>query len=51
VFVPAFMSILGRANWWLPSWLARVLPHFEIEVGADEITDDVDELLVASASE
>ena len=51
VFVPAFMSILGRANWWLPSWLARVLPHFEIEGGADEITDDVDELLVASASE
>jgi len=20
------MEMLGKANWWLPSWLARVLP-------------------------
>jgi RND superfamily putative drug exporter len=40
VFVPAFMSILGNVNWWLPSWLDRILPHFEIEGGADEISDD-----------
>jgi RND superfamily putative drug exporter len=26
VLVPATMAILGRANWWLPSWLARALP-------------------------
>jgi RND superfamily putative drug exporter len=41
VFVPSFMSILGKANWWLPSWLATHLPHFEVEGGADEIVDDV----------
>jgi uncharacterized membrane protein YdfJ with MMPL/SSD domain len=26
VLVPAVMEMLGKANWWLPSWLARVLP-------------------------
>jgi RND superfamily putative drug exporter len=26
VLVPAVMELLGRANWWLPAWLARVLP-------------------------
>lgn len=29
VLVPATMSLLGRANWWLPTWMERVLPHFE----------------------
>jgi uncharacterized membrane protein YdfJ with MMPL/SSD domain len=26
VLVPAVMELLGRANWWLPGWLARWLP-------------------------
>jgi RND superfamily putative drug exporter len=26
VLVPAVMEILGEANWWLPRWLARILP-------------------------
>lgn len=26
VLVPAFMTIAGRWNWWLPPWLARLLP-------------------------
>ena len=26
MLVPAVMELLGRANWWLPSWLARLLP-------------------------
>jgi RND superfamily putative drug exporter len=26
VLVPATMTLLGRANWWLPGWLDRVLP-------------------------
>jgi uncharacterized membrane protein YdfJ with MMPL/SSD domain len=25
VLVPAVMELLGKANWWLPSWLARVM--------------------------
>jgi len=29
--VPAVMSLLGDAAWWLPRWLDRVLPHADIE--------------------
>ena len=31
VLVPATMSLLGRANWWLPTWMERVLPHIDFE--------------------
>jgi len=31
VVVPATMALLGRANWWLPGWLDRRLPHVRIE--------------------
>jgi RND superfamily putative drug exporter len=45
VLVPATMSLLGRANWWLPGWLDRILPHLDLE-GAPTATDvtDVTEL-------
>ncbi|MDN3354826.1 MMPL family transporter [Actinomadura sp. DC4] len=29
--VPAVMSLLGRAAWWLPRWLDRALPNLDIE--------------------
>ena len=29
VLVPAVMELLGAANWWLPGWLARILPAAE----------------------
>ncbi|MDX6360194.1 MAG: putative drug exporter of the superfamily [Nocardioidaceae bacterium] len=31
VLVPATMALLGKANWWLPSWLDRILPHLTVE--------------------
>jgi RND superfamily putative drug exporter len=31
VLVPAVMHRFGRANWWLPGWLDRRLPHLAIE--------------------
>ena len=31
VLVPAVMHLCGRANWWLPRWLDRRLPHLAIE--------------------
>ena len=31
VLVPATMALLGNANWWLPSWLDRVLPQVNVE--------------------
>ncbi len=35
VLVPATMELLGDANWWLPHWLDRLLPHLDLE-GAPE---------------
>jgi putative drug exporter of the RND superfamily len=32
VIVPALMHLCGRANWWLPGWLDRRLPHLAIDV-------------------
>ncbi|GAA3452747.1 MMPL family transporter [Dactylosporangium matsuzakiense] len=29
--VPAVVSLLGRAAWWLPGWLNRILPNVDIE--------------------
>jgi RND superfamily putative drug exporter len=29
--VPAVISLLGRAAWWLPGWLHRLLPNVDIE--------------------
>jgi RND superfamily putative drug exporter len=31
ILVPATMTLLGRANWWLPGWLDRSLPHLDLE--------------------
>lgn len=31
VLVPAVMQLLGRNNWWIPSWLDRSLPSIDIE--------------------
>jgi RND superfamily putative drug exporter len=31
VLVPATMELLGDRNWWIPSWLERVLPRVHIE--------------------
>jgi RND superfamily putative drug exporter len=36
VLVPATMTLLGRLNWWLPAWLERLLPSFDVE-GHDRI--------------
>jgi putative drug exporter of the RND superfamily len=35
VLVPATMALLGNANWWLPGWLDRLLPHLDLEGGAE----------------
>jgi len=34
--VPAVMALLGAKAWWMPRWLDRVLPHFDIEGEAVE---------------
>ncbi len=32
--VPALMCYLGRANWWMPAWLDRIIPDTGHEGGA-----------------
>jgi len=48
ILVPATMSLVGRANWWLPGWLDRILPHVDLEGGsgsggADDDGGDADD--------
>jgi RND superfamily putative drug exporter len=31
VLVPAVMQLLGSRNWWIPSWLERILPELDVE--------------------
>jgi putative drug exporter of the RND superfamily len=31
ILVPSTMSLLGGANWWVPRWLDRILPHLDME--------------------
>jgi RND superfamily putative drug exporter len=35
VLVPSLMHLLGRANWWLPDWLGKRLPHLSVEPAAE----------------
>jgi putative drug exporter of the RND superfamily len=39
LLVPAVMQLLGRANWWLPAWLDRRLPHVHVE-GTEQPAED-----------
>lgn len=31
VLVPAAMTLLGDANWWIPRWLGRLVPAVDID--------------------
>jgi RND superfamily putative drug exporter len=35
VLVPALMHFLGDANWWMPTWLERIVPHVAVEATED----------------
>jgi RND superfamily putative drug exporter len=47
VVVPATMALMGRANWWLPGWLDRLLPHVSLE--GDRVHAEPERLLAGSA--
>jgi uncharacterized membrane protein YdfJ with MMPL/SSD domain len=36
ILVPAAMKLMGRWNWWMPSWLDRILPRLSFESGEPE---------------
>ena len=44
VLVPGLMLLAGKANWWLPSSLDRLLPHLNVEGSVHH--DDPDKKLV-----
>jgi RND superfamily putative drug exporter len=31
LLVPALMHVIGNANWWLPKWLDKAMPHISVE--------------------
>jgi RND superfamily putative drug exporter len=33
ILVPSMMHFLGNANWWMPTWLDRIVPHVAVEAG------------------
>jgi RND superfamily putative drug exporter len=37
VLVPSLMQIMGRANWWLPAWMERFIPHFGAETPSQAV--------------
>ncbi len=42
VIVPSVMNQLGRANWWLPGWLGRILPQVAAETEDDLSAEDAE---------
>ncbi|MFI1097028.1 MMPL family transporter [Streptomyces sp. NPDC020917] len=37
VLVPSLMHLFGSANWWLPGWLDRRLPHLAVEPAEEAV--------------
>jgi RND superfamily putative drug exporter len=35
--VPATMELLGDANWWMPKWLDRIVPHVNVDGPAQPV--------------
>jgi RND superfamily putative drug exporter len=51
VLVPALMHLCGRANWWLPGWLDRRLPHLAVDVpGAPPVAERAGESQATASS-
>ena len=47
ILVPAMMHIFGNANWWLPRWLDRRLPHLAIDP-PETVADTTDPVMSAA---
>ncbi len=39
VLVPGLMLTVGKANWWLPSWLDRIVPRLNVEGQVSSTTE------------
>jgi RND superfamily putative drug exporter len=50
VIVPAVMSLVGKAAWWLPRWLDQTLPNLDVEGHALMTRLEADELTTLAES-
>ncbi|HEV3292452.1 MAG TPA: MMPL family transporter, partial [Streptosporangiaceae bacterium] len=50
VLVPAVMELLGKANWWLPGWLDRLLPARRPEVSGAALSADEPPAVVSAVA-
>ncbi len=41
LLVPSTMELLGKANWWMPKWLDRILPRLDVD-GPSEVRAKAD---------
>jgi RND superfamily putative drug exporter len=48
LLVPATMALLGRANWYLPRWMERVLPRVDAHGGETSVPEQRTERHLAS---
>ncbi len=42
IIVPSVMYQFGRANWWLPGWLGRILPNVSVESEEDAAFEEAE---------
>lgn len=45
--VPALMALFGKAAWWMPKWLGRILPNVDIE--GEQLREHIDSLAWAQS--
>ena len=50
ILVPATMTLLGDANWWIPRWLDRWLPTIDVEGGPGLVQPGSIEVAAETAS-
>ena len=41
VLVPSIMQLFGKAAWWFPDWLGRILPRLHVEPGDGDLADSL----------
>ena len=51
VLVPSVMELLGRANWYMPRWLDKVVPTLGVEVDVHSLDRPADDLVSAASSD
>ena len=51
VLMPALLSLFGKAAWWMPGWLGRIIPNIDIEGHALDAHDTANAPLAGKTTE